>query len=80
MQKISKVSDQYFLSYVKKKLQGGIKLTPPPSRNRVNKTYHSSSIKLHHKYNLAPVLRNWVNKDIGIRKSEFVTKTQLLYI
>ena len=30
-QKISTASDQYFLSYVKKKLQGGVKLTPPPA-------------------------------------------------
>ena len=34
-QKISTASDPYFLSYVKK-TTGGVKLTPPPSRNRVN--------------------------------------------
>ena len=33
--KISKASDQYFLSYVKKNYMGGGQIDPPPSRNRV---------------------------------------------
>ena len=40
-QKISTASDQYFLRYGKKKRQGGVKLPPPDSRNRVK--WHKTS-------------------------------------
>ena len=59
-QKISTASEEYFLSYVKKKLQGGVKLTPPIRRHMFAKSTNGT-IRAH--YNKCTILHKLNHKN-----------------